>query len=239
VQRKAGSPARRSVPEREREAGDLVARATELGVILTPRQGAALLDFRDLVLRWNRAFNLISRRDTARLVPRHLLDSLTVAPWLSGTDVLDLGTGAGFPGVPLAIAREDAQFTLIDSSERKIRFIGQVVRTLGLPNVSPRCVDVHELARDRDFDTVVCRAVTDPASAWGLAAARVRPFGRMVIMSRGQSPAAAEPAPEPELPADAQLEARHRVRIPGLEQPHELVLLRHRGAGARAAGSSP
>jgi 16S rRNA (guanine527-N7)-methyltransferase len=205
----------------------LVADAAELGVALELRQAETLLAFGDLLLHWNRAFNLVSRRDTARLVPRHLLDSLTAAPWLTGIAVLDLGTGAGLPGVPLAIAREDAQFTLIDRSERKIRFLGQVVRTLGLANVSLRCSDVTQLPAGEDFDTVVCRALADPGSAWALAADRVRPEGRMVVMTRaGIAPEAPELAP-PELPANAQLEARHRVHIPGLEQPHELVLLRH------------
>jgi 16S rRNA (guanine527-N7)-methyltransferase len=211
----------------------LVADAAELGVALELRQAEILLAFGDLLAHWNRAFNLVSRRDTARLVPRHLLDSLTVAPWLSGTAVLDLGTGAGLPGVPLAIAREDAQFTLIDRSERKIRFLGQVVRTLGLANVSPRCSDVTQLPAAVDFDTVVCRALADPGSAWALAADRVRPQGRMVIMTRAGT--APEPAP-PELPANAQLEARHRVHVPGLEQPHELVLLRHAPGGSVMPG---
>lgn len=217
------------------DPGRLAADAAELGVTLRPDQARALLDFGDLLLRWNRAFNLISRRDTSRLVPRHLLDSLSVAPWLTGSRVLDVGTGAGLPGVPLAIAREDAQFTLIDTSERKIRFIGQVVRRLGLANVTPGCSDVRGLPAEHVFHTVVCRALTAPASAWSLAAPRLAVGGRMVIMSRAGNRGAAAPGTgAADLPADARLEAVHRVRVPGLQHPHELTLLRR----AEAAGSA-
>lgn len=214
------------VPERNPDPAALMAAAAEFGVVIGERQARRLLDFRDLLARWNRAFNLVSRRDVDRLVPRHLLDSLTVAPWLTGTRVLDLGTGPGLPGVPLAIAREDAQFTLIDLSERKIRFTGQAVRALELSNVSPRCGDVRALEPAVTFDTVVCRAVADPATVWEMVSPRVRPGGRLVIMSRAQTP-----APQRKsfgaLPQDVRVEARRRIQIPGLEQPHEILVLGH------------
>lgn len=217
-----------------RDPAQLQHHAEALGVALGSGQAEALVAFCELVQRWNQAFNLVSRRDIGRLVPRHVLDSLSVVPWLSGSEVLDLGTGAGFPGIPLAIAREDVQFTLIDSNARKIRFVRQAVRSLGLGNVSPHCADVRALDANVTFDTVVCRGVAEPDSAWRLARARVRPQGLMVIMSRTRGSAAAGP-PRPEalsLSADARLERRHRVQIPGLPEPHELTLLRHRGEPA-------
>ena len=214
--------------ERAGEAAELRAGAAELGVDLAPERAQALLDFRDLVARWNSAVNLVSRRDIHRLVPRHLLDSLTVVPWLCGHRTLDVGTGAGFPGVPLAIAREDVHFTLIDSSERKIRFVNRAVRALGLTNVTALCADVRALAAEARFDTVVCRGVGDPASLWALAGPRVAPEGRMVIMSRTGAASAAKG--NPPLPEDVCLEGRHGVRIPDLEHTHELTLLRHRAA---------
>lgn len=209
------------------EASRLTEQAAELGVALEPHQADTLLAFRDLLLRWNRAFNLISRRDTARLVPRHLLDSLTVLPWLAGESVLDLGTGAGLPGVPLAIAREDTQFTLIDLSERKIRFVGQARRSLGLTNVTARCADVGELPAGMIFDTVVSRAVADPATAWKLAQPRLRSGGRLVLMTSTSAGGEDPRRDEEPLPAGAHLEARPQVQVPGLPRPHEMMILRH------------
>lgn len=229
------SPAARSVAEPAGEAAILCDQTARLGVELTVRKAEQLLSFRDLVVRWNATFNLVSRRDMGRLLPRHLLDSLTVMPWLVGTEVLDVGTGAGFPGVPLAITREDVHFTLIDLSERKVRFVERTVRILGLANVTALCADVRTLTAESVFATVVCRGVAHPAAAWTLAGARVAPGGRMVIMSRTRPPA--EPDADPHLPGDAWLEGRHRVRVPGLLHPHELTLLcRHEAGTPRGHG---
>lgn len=217
------------MPELRADADRIVADAAALGVVLEVRQAEMLLQFADLLLRWNRAFNLISRRDTGRLVTRHLLDSLSIAPWLVGTEVMDLGTGAGLPGVPLAIARGDAQFTLIDRSERKIRFIDQVIRALGLGNVSSWCGDVRALPPEAIYDTVVCRAVAGVADVWALAGGHIRPGGRMLVMHRGQSPSSrAEHDPPAEL-AGGVLHQRVEVRVPGLQYPHELVVLDRTG----------
>ncbi len=225
------------VTQVDAEAAALVRQAAELTVDLDEAQARALLEFRDLLLHWNRAFNLISRSDTGRIVPRHLLDSLTVAPWLIGDRVLDLGTGAGLPGVPLAIAREDVHFTLIDLSERRMRFVSRAARALKLANVSPQLGDVRSLPAGRGFDTIVCRAVADAGSMWSMASARLGARGRLVIMSRSQSRNGDQALPA--LPDDARLEARQRVFIPGLAQPHELVVLGHRkdpGEGTAADG---
>lgn len=208
----------------------LAAQAAELGVSLAPHQVERLVTFADLVAKWNRAFNLISRRDIDRLVPRHLLDSLSVVPWLVGRDVLDVGTGAGFPGIPLAIAREDAHFTLVDTHERKIRFIRQTVRTLQLANVTPYASDVSTLDPAGTFDTVVSRAMAEPARLWALVRDRLRPTGRLVSMSRARLDGEdAETVGEPPLPDDAEIERHVTVRVPGLEADHELLLLRHGG----------
>jgi 16S rRNA (guanine527-N7)-methyltransferase len=213
----------RFVPEIGTTPESLVADAGTLGVRLEIRQAAALLQFGDLLLRWNRAFNLISRRDTGRLVSRHLLDSLSVTPWLHGREVMDLGTGAGLPGVPLAIAREDSSFTLVDRSERKIRFIDQVVRTLGLTNVATRCGDVRSLPDSAIFDTVVSRAVASVDEIWALAEPRLRPGGRVLIMHRGQAPAERDVVVGG-LPGGC-VHDRILLQLPGLPQPHELVVL--------------
>lgn len=207
----------------------LAAGARALGVTLDDAQCRRLLEFARLLEHWNRTFNLISRRDIDRLLPRHLLDSLSAAPLLAGTEIMDLGTGAGLPGVPLAVARGDLQFTLVDRSERKMRFVGQVVRALSLENVSTWCVDAGGLPEEARFDSVICRAVAGLDASWALAHAYLRPEGRLVIMHRGQHPAA-ESAQPLEVPAGAQLLERRLVEIAGLEHPHELVVLTHAAA---------
>jgi 16S rRNA (guanine527-N7)-methyltransferase len=227
MQENSAADARRRKPRFVPEVGaspeSLVADARILGVHLEIRQAAALLQFGDLLLRWNRAFNLISRRDTGRLVSRHLLDSLSIAPRLHGRDVLDLGTGAGLPGVPLAIAREEVSFTLVDRSERKIRFIDQAARTLGLTNVTTQAADVRSLPDSASFDTVVSRAVASLDELWALAESRLRPCGRVLIMHRGQ--ALSERGSVVVAPAGSRVQEQVLLAVPGLPQPHELVVL--------------
>ena len=125
-----------------------------------------------LVRRWNPRGNLVSRRDLERLRQRHVLDSLSLLPWWRGS-LADVGSGAGFPGVPLAIARPEASVTLIERSERKVRFLNQVVIELGLPNVDVIETDLGHRRRPRSldgrvFDTVTGRAVAPPPAAWEL-----------------------------------------------------------------------
>jgi len=117
--------------DRDRLAGGL----RELGVSLDDAQQQALLDYRDLLVKWNRAYNLTAVRDPGEMIQRHLLDSLAVLAHLDDRDTLDVGTGAGLPGIPLAIARPDLRFVLLDSNGKKTRFVRHARRELGLSNV--------------------------------------------------------------------------------------------------------
>ena len=128
--------------------------------------------YENLIRRWNARGNLVARGDLQRLRDRHVLDSLALLPWWSG-DLADVGSGAGFPGVPLAIARPDSPVTLIERSERKARFLRQVAIELSLANVKVVEADVGR--RDglgsldgRVFDTVTARAVAPPGATWKL-----------------------------------------------------------------------
>jgi 16S rRNA (guanine527-N7)-methyltransferase len=197
--------------------------AAALGVTLTEAQAARIIEFGGLLLAWNRAFNLISRKDQDRLYHRHLLDSLSVAPWLFGSRVMDLGTGAGLPGLPLAIACPEQAFTLVDRNERKIRFVKQSVRQLGIDNVEALCGDVADVAPTAAFDVVVTRAVAAAALAWRLARASLRPGGRLLVMAWGQSDGTG--ALDAALPEDARIVAREALVIPGLAQPHGLLVI--------------
>lgn len=218
----------------EVDAVQLRREASALGIALSADQAERLAAFGDLLLRWNRTFNIISRQDQARLVPRHLLDSLSVAPWLRGPAVLDLGTGGGLPGIPLAILRADLSFTLLDRSPRKIRFVSQVCRVLGLANVKPLCADAGRLAPDARFDCIVSRAVTQLGALWKLA----RPLLRSgpdpgVLLAMVSARAAKDPddGPGSVLPG-GRIIARPVLRIPGLEDGHRLVVVEVEGAPA-------
>jgi 16S rRNA (guanine527-N7)-methyltransferase len=176
-----------------------------------------LLEFAQLLAKWNRHFNLLSRRDIDRLWPRHILDSLSIAGLLKGRRVLDLGSGGGFPGLPLAIAAPERQFLLLDRHQRKCRFLEQVARSLDLKNVSVRCADVTQLVSsgETDFDTVTSRAVAPAAEVWTLVKPLLAGQGRLIVMASTRS------APEA-LPEGSRCEQRH---IPGLEHDHEVVII--------------
>lgn len=121
----------------------------------------ALLTYLTLLHKWNKAYNLTAIRALDAMVTKHILDSLAILPWLYGTHILDVGTGAGFPGIPLAIARPDLHFVLLDSNGKKTRFLQEVKRQLMLTHVDivhTRAEDYHRLA---GFDTITCRAVSE------------------------------------------------------------------------------
>jgi len=199
-----------------------------MGVALTEDQARRIIEFGHHLVHWNRAFNLISRRDLDRLYVRHLLDSLSVVPFLQGARIMDLGTGAGLPGIPLAIACATRAFTLIDRSERKIRLVRRVARQLGLENVEAVCGDAATLAPRAGYDVVVTRAVAAPAQAWRMARAAIAPGGRLLVMAWSQCGAAGgatEPVLEDACPEDARIAERHIVAIPGLARTHGLLVV--------------
>ena len=109
--------------------------------------------------RWNRKINLTAIRDFDEMLTSHLLDSLVAAPLLEGETILDVGTGPGFPGLPLAIVQPDRQFTLLDSNNRKIMFVQHVAGLLGLENVSAVKARGEDYAPGHGFDTVIARAL--------------------------------------------------------------------------------
>lgn len=199
------------------EAEELEAGALALGVGLNPSQIENLVRFAALLRRWNSAFNLVSRRDVPRLAARHLLDALSLAPMIIGRRVLDLGTGAGLPGIPLAIARPDVEFTLLDRSERRIRFVRQATLELSLENVDAVSADYADFRPGTLFDTVVSRAVAKPAALWRDAATLLASDG-IALFQVGA------PERDSKLP-DANVESVS-VHIPGLAQTHCVLRVR-------------
>ena len=117
-----------------------------------------LFQYISLLNKWNAAYNLTAIRDMESMVTKHLLDSLAVRPWLKGDSILDVGTGAGLPGIPLAIAEPQRKFVLLDSNGKKIRFLREVKRQLGLTNLEIVQFRVENYHPDQGFDTVTSRA---------------------------------------------------------------------------------
>jgi len=182
---------------------------------------AALLDYVALLAKWNRAYNLTAVRQPAQMVVRHLLDSLAVRPYLVGERVLDVGSGAGLPGIPLALAEPARHFTLLDSNGKKVRFLIQAVADLRLGNVDVVQCRVADFRPAQPFESIVSRAFSGMAELIGQAAHLLAPDGRFLFM-KGVYPEAEAAA----LPADWVIEAVHRLEIPGLDAERHLLVVR-------------
>src|SRR5262245_20304743 len=145
--------------QESREAVEFVAQARAAGVAVTADQGAKLLRLLDELVKWNATYNLTAITRREEMITHHLLDSLSVNADLNGETIADVGTGAGFPGLPLAVVNPQRRFTLIDSNNKKVRFVAHVARTLALTNVE--AIDARAEAPrppGKPFDTVVARA---------------------------------------------------------------------------------
>jgi len=129
-----------------------------MGVDLTEPDALRLQQLLDELERWNRTYNLTAITKREDMVTHHLLDSLAVNPELQGTTIADVGTGAGFPGLPLAVLNPGRRFTLIDSAGKKIRFVSHAAHTLGLTNVEGLHARAESLRPEKPFDTIVTRA---------------------------------------------------------------------------------
>lgn len=138
---------------------ELAAGLDALGLALADTQRFDLLRYLALLKRWNKAYNLTSIDEPGEMVARHLLDSLSIQPFLQGTRIMDSGTGAGLPGVPLAIAAPERSFRLVDGNGKKIRFLRQVRRELSLSHVLPIHSRLEDLPLKPQPDTITARAL--------------------------------------------------------------------------------
>ncbi len=198
-----------------------------MGIALDAAQGLALLALVDALEAGNARFNLTAIRDRPGMLRKHVLDSLTLQPYLRGA-VADVGTGAGFPGLPLAIVNPALRFTLIESTGKKAKFAAQTAGELGLLNVevvNARAEDYRPLAA---FDTVTARALASLADFAAYAGHLCAPGGRILAM-KGRRPDAEIAA----LPKSWQVVAVHRLRVPGLDDERHLVELSSAGPKSR------
>ncbi|EOV8088354.1 16S rRNA (guanine(527)-N(7))-methyltransferase RsmG [Providencia huaxiensis] len=141
---------------------DLLSKLNQLlaktDIDLTEKQKQQLVDYVGLLVKWNKAYNLTSVRDPQQMLIRHIMDSIVVNGQLNGTRFIDVGTGPGLPGVPLAIVRPDSHFVLLDSLGKRVRFLKQVQHELGLTNIEPVQSRVEEYPAGNGFDGVISRA---------------------------------------------------------------------------------
>lgn len=198
----------------------LVAGARELGLALDEAQVERLLALVALVGEWNAKFNLTAIRDPLDMVRKHLLDSLTVQPWVRGPFVTDVGTGAGFPGLPLAIVNPGLRFTLIDSTQKKIRFVEHAAKELGLDNVTALAVRAESHEPAQRSQSVVSRALAAVPLFVEQAGHLCAKQGRLLAM-KGRDPAD-ELA---KLPRGWRAASVEKLRVPGLPDERHLVIL--------------
>lgn len=216
------SDSRQSESDQEPWRRQLASGLSALPIDLPESAAARLLAYLALLEKWNRAYNLTAVRDPQRMVSRHLLDSLAVLPWLRGPRVLDVGTGAGLPGIPLAVARPAWQFTLLDSNGKKVRFVRQVVLELGLENVEVVQARIETLRPAQGFDSITSRAFSTLREFVDGSAAALAPSGRWLAMKSADIDAELA-----ELSAAGRplLVERHPLQIPGEEAPRQLVVI--------------
>lgn len=197
---------------------------TKLGLDCSLAVQARLRDYVTLLEKWNRVYNLTAVREPTEMVTRHLLDSLAVLPYLRGTRVLDVGTGAGLPGIPLAIVDQEfcpgREYVLLDSNSKKTRFVQQAVAELGLSNVKVVHGRAEDFQPDQLFDVVISRAFASVADMLKNSGQHCAKNGVILAMK------GTDPAEElKDIPDGFGLESVHPIRVPGLEGERHVVCL--------------
>lgn len=192
-----------------------------LGLELPDSGAERLLDYLALLHKWNRVYNLTAVREPARMLTHHLLDCLAVLPYLRGGRVLDVGSGAGLPGIPLALARAEWSVTLLEANQKKSAFLAQAVSELGLGNASVECERVEQFSPAAPYDVVISRAFSDLPEFIRLAGRHCGSQGALVAMK------GIYPFEElREVPPQFALDQVVPLTIPGLNAERHLVLLR-------------
>lgn len=202
--------------------------AVEMGLKLSGLQFGRLLDYLALLLKWNKAFNLTAVRDPSAMVPRHVLDSLSIAPWVEGIcrldgvamRLLDVGTGAGLPGIPLAILDPDLQCTLLDSNGKKTRFVKQVILELKLDNVTIVQSRLQDYVVEEPFDLITARAFSSLGELVNLTD-RLLARGGVLLAMKGTVPVAEIAS----LKANGGSLEVHGLQIPQLDGERNLIRL--------------
>ena len=197
----------------------LAAGLAELGISLSGELQQKLLAFRDLLLKWNKTYNLTALRDPEQAISHHLLDSLAILPHIGSGPLLDVGSGGGLPGIPLAIARPNLSVSMVDTVQKKATFLQQASIELGLKNVAVHHARVEEM--QGQYAQVSSRAFAEIGLFVSLTRHLLAPGGRWLAM-KGLRPGEELKA----LPDDIAVEAIVPLLVPGLAAERHLIILR-------------
>ena len=198
----------------------LAAGAADLGLPLDPEQAETLLRIVDELEAANAQFNLTAIRDRLGMLRKHVLDSLSLQPYLRGTRLADVGTGAGFPGLPLAVVNPAWRFALLEATGKKARYVAQTAERLGLSNVDVVHVRAETYRPFELFETVMARALSSLGDFVAYAGHLCTPQGRLLAM-KGKRPDEEISA----VPKTFRVVAVHRLKLPGLDDERHLVEL--------------
>lgn len=190
----------------------------ETDLTVSPEQQRQLIALLGLLHKWNKAYNLTSVREPAEMLVRHILDSVVVSPYLHGQRIIDVGTGPGLPGLPLAICNPDKEFVLLDSLGKRVSFIRQVVHELKLTNVTPVLARVQDYDSGPGFDSVVSRAFASLADMLSWCHHLPSADGRFIALkglATDEELAAVEPP--------YRILAVHQLHVPTLEAARHVV----------------
>ena len=190
---------------------------------LPPEAASKLAQYLELLAKWNRTFNLTAIREPERMITHHVLDALAVLPRLpqqAGLRVLDVGSGGGVPGIPLAIARPDWHVVMLDSNHKKGAFLAQAIIELGLPRAQAVTARVEDYAPEAPFDVVISRAFAELATYVETSARHLAPQGRLIAM-KGVYPDEEIAA----LPPDIRVIDAPALVVPGLDATRHLIVM--------------
>lgn len=189
----------------------LQAGLTAMRLQLSTQQQEKLISYLQLLQKWNKTYNLTAITEFDKMVSHHLLDSLSIAPYLTGNSIVDVGSGAGLPGIPLAIYFSEKQFTLIDSVGKKVRFMKQAVRELALKNVQVAQARAEQYETPHCFDTMIARAVGSIDHLTHISKHLLCDSGKLLMMKSELTP------------------MHHyqviQLTVPGIDSPRSLVIL--------------
>ena len=195
-----------------------------MNTCVSPEQQEKLLAYLDLLYKWNRVYSLTALKADDQAVSHHLLDSLSILPFVPTGNLLDVGSGGGTPGIPLAIARPELAVTLLDSNTKKAAFLRQAAIELGLNNIAVHSGRVEQYHPDTGFAAITSRAFAELADFVSLSKHLLAPGGRWLAMKGVR--------PEEEmarLPDDVGVDAAYPLTVPGINGERHLVVLRRTG----------
>lgn len=192
----------------------LLKSASQIHLSLSETTAIQLISFLEILQKWNRAYNLTAITDFQKMISYHVIDSLSIVPYVKGDRIVDVGSGAGLPGIPLAIFFPKKEFVLIDSVGKKTRFMNHVVRTLQLKNIEVTQSRAEEYSTEMRFDTMVARAVGSLDDLITISRHLLHAQGRLLAM---KSTVAAET-----LPSHARVIT---LMVPGITSPRSLIIV--------------